>query len=67
MTPNATTAAQPASAIKAVPARHLREVVVRENATEDLKKRTAKEVVAAVNTASSRKEWQRGASRAGIR
>jgi hypothetical protein len=48
-----TAAHQPALAATIVPARHLREVVVRaEGATEDLKKRTAKEVVAAVNTAS---------------
>jgi hypothetical protein len=68
-TSTTTTAHQPALAAKVVPARHLREVVMRaEGATEDITKRTAKEVVTAVNTASNRKDaWQRGVCPAGTR
>jgi hypothetical protein len=46
----------PPEATKTVPARHLREIVVRTtNPPDDLQKRTAKEIVAAINTASGKK------------
>jgi hypothetical protein len=46
----------PPEPTKTVPARQLREIIVRTmNPPEDLRKRTAKEVVAAVNAASSQK------------
>jgi hypothetical protein len=46
----------PAEPAKIVPARHLREVVINTSGTSvDMQKRTSKEIVAAVNTASSMK------------
>jgi hypothetical protein len=42
--------------MRTVPARHLREIVIQAaNASDDLQKRTAKDIVAAINTASTKK------------